>query len=200
MVEPQPTYCNHQASDPVNAKDVFAQLKDMASHSWDSDNGIDIGGNCKMVFPSLLVPSSSSSLPGYYDSTTPEKIAQIFVDAVGAEIEKKRTRDDTACWSLISLTEPGAVSDISNPTYPVHQEGLVYPHGGKFEIQMAKQSEPRNLQIQTQVEFRIDCSSSCESNNGLIAILQSALGLVGWVNPVFGVTAATVGIYNAARY
>jgi hypothetical protein len=68
----------------------------MASHSWDANNGIDIGGNCKMVFPSLLVPSSSS-LPGC-DSTTTEKIAQIFVEAVGAEMQKKRTTDDTNCF------------------------------------------------------------------------------------------------------
>lgn len=72
----------------------------------------------------------------------------------------------------------------------------MYPHGGKFEIQMPKQSDPKSLQIQTRVEFRIDCS--CKSDNGLIAVLQSSLGLVGWVNPAFGLTAATLGLYNAA--
>jgi hypothetical protein len=179
--------CNNPTSAPYNAKDVFGQLKDMASHSWDANNGIDIGGNCKMVFPSLLVPSSSS-LPGY-DSTTPEKIAQVFVDAVGTEIEKSRTSDDISCYIPGSQFGGGSY-------YQVYQEGLVYPHGGKFEIQMAKQSDPKSLQIQTRVEFRIDCS--CKSDNGLIVVLQSSLGLVGWVNPAFGVTAATLGLYNAA--
>jgi hypothetical protein len=61
---------------------------------------------------------------------------------------------------------------------------------------MPKQSDPKSLQIQTRVEFRIDCS--CKSDNGLIAVLQSSLGLVGWVNPAFGLTAATLGLYNAA--
>lgn len=180
--------CSHSTSPPDKATDVFAKLKDMASHSWDADKGIDIGGNCRMVFPSLLVPSSSS-LPGLYDSSTPEKIAQVFVDAIGAEIEKKRTRDERNCWIPGSQLGGGSY-------YHVVQEGLVYPHGGKFEIQMAKQSDPKSLQIQTQVEFRIDCS--CESDNGLMGVLQSSLGLVGWISPAFGVTAATVGLYNAA--
>lgn len=179
--------CGDTTSPPLNARDVFAQLKGMATHSWDADNGIDIGGNCKMVFPTLLVPSSSS-LPGY-DASTPERIAQVFVDAVGAEIEKRRTREERNCWI------PGGPQG-GGSNYHIVQEGVRYPHGGKFEIQMAKQSDPMSLQIQTRVEFRIDCS--CQSDNGLIAVLQSSLGLVGWVSPAFGIAGASLGLYNAA--
>lgn len=179
--------CADTTSPPLNAKDVFGQLSEMAAHSWDANNGIDIGGNCKMVFPTLQIPSPGT-LPGY-DSTTPEQIAKIFVDAVGAEIEKQRTKEERNCWI------PGGPNG-GGSTYHIVQEGVKYPHGGKFEIQMARQADPKSLQVQTKVEFRIDCS--CESDNGLIAILQSSLGLVGWVSPAFGVTGASLGLYNAA--
>lgn len=177
--------CSGSTPAPLNAADVFGKFKDIAARSWDANLGIDIGGGCKMVFPIVNVPDASG-WPGY-DANTPDKIAKVFVEHVAAKIEETRTHDERNC------NLPGSQFG-GGSNYHVVQESVEYPHGGSFQIQTAKQSDPKSLQVQMQVDFRIDCS--CKSDTGLIGTVRDSLGLFGWINPAFGVTAATLGLID----
>ncbi|ORX97754.1 hypothetical protein BCR34DRAFT_577755 [Clohesyomyces aquaticus] len=178
--------CSHHTSAPLNAKDVFQKFQDLATHSWDASNGIDIGGGCEMVFPKLEIPSTSG-FHGYDSSTTPAKIAQLFADTVGAKVEEGRTTAERNC------PLPGYNGQPNY--YHVNQEGLEYPHGGKFEIGTAQQSDPESLQSQVSVEFRIECS--CEDDTGLTGKYKGVIeaGLAKVV-PEFGIVRQTVKLFE----
>ncbi|OAF98589.1 uncharacterized protein CC84DRAFT_1200484 [Paraphaeosphaeria sporulosa] len=179
--------CSGSTPAPLDAKEVFSKFKDIADKSWNAESGIDIGGGCKMVFPTVNVPSAEG-MPGY-DTNTPQKMADIFVEHVGAKIEETRTHNERNCFLGGSQFGGGSYDHVI-------QEGVEYPHGGRFEITTAKQSDPKSLQVQMQVDFRVDCS--CESDSGLLNTIRNSLGLVGWIHPAFGVVGAAIGLYDGA--
>ncbi|KAF2474478.1 uncharacterized protein BDR25DRAFT_383791 [Lindgomyces ingoldianus] len=176
--------CHVEKSTAINAKDAFGKLKDAVSKSWDTETGFDIGAGCKMYFPVVTVPPASNN----YDDTTPQQIVDIFVDHIGAEVEKNRTSKGRNC------NRPGYMGQ--DTTYHIEEEQLEYPRGGQFEIFVAQQSNPQWV-TQTRVDFRVACA--CHDNHVFLSALANGLGLFGgWISPAFGTASASINIMSLA--
>ncbi|KAF2467803.1 uncharacterized protein BDR25DRAFT_374034 [Lindgomyces ingoldianus] len=167
---------------PINAKDAFANLREAVKNRLTTKE-YDIGGsNCKIIFPTLKIPRAS---PGYND-TTPEQIADILIKEIGAKVEAKRTKGNKVC--------PGGRFD----KHQLSWEQVLYPRAGRFEIQIAAQTN-QQWHEQTTVEFRVRCP--CSDNSGALSWLQGILGVASftpYIGQVFGIASAGVTIASLA--
>ncbi|KAF2004247.1 hypothetical protein P154DRAFT_407691, partial [Amniculicola lignicola CBS 123094] len=176
--------CHDSLPAPPDAKEAFKKLKEAVKTKWDTSKGHDIGGDCFIYYTRIDVPPSSPR----YDAGTPEKIADIFIDYVGAAIEKNRTIVERNC----PIPNP-----YGAPAYThVKAESLSFPRAGSFEIFVAAQANPQ-WKSQTRVDFQVKCKSACNDGKQALGFLANGLALFGgWISPVFGTITAAINIVN----
>lgn len=163
-----------------NAKEAFSFLKTIRK-----PDATDIGDGCKLSFVTVKVPEQAPN----YDDTTPEQIANIFINHVGANVEANRTRIHRRCRI------PGYMgADTYRDRY---QDTLTYPRYGSFRIEAGQQANPMWTE-QTRVDFEVTCKCA-GTDPQLMNLISGGLSAFGWVGQAFGTVAAAINIKDMEK-